>query len=191
MKYLASMIFFFAFALIGCEKLGIGPKEPKEPVPTVDFTYIEDQVGNVSFASSTTGKVDSYQWIIGKYTNNQPNPANSAWFEDNGTYNVTLKVIGPGGEATATKGIMVSNIRGNVVFYSSNATAPITVLLQDNEFGKITFRHNSEPNCTDSQVVRYLVRPGKYAYSAAQGNKTWSGNITVTGNACSKINILQ
>ena len=98
MKYLASMIFFFAFALIGCEKLGIGPKEPKEPVPTVDFTYIEDQVGNVSFASSTTGKVDSYQWIIGKYTNNQPNPANSAWFGNNGTYNVTLKVIGPGGK---------------------------------------------------------------------------------------------
>lgn len=179
-------------ALSGCENLGIGPKEPKEPKPTVDFNFMEDADGNQSFTSSTTGKIDSYWWTLGNQKGTVlPNVPNAFWYEKNGTYNVSLKVTGPGGEATATKGVQVRNIRGSRVFFSTNATAQISVVVNNSFSGTITNRHTTTPTCDTQDAVKFNLKAGDYSYVAIQGNSRWAGNFRVESGECGFTNLTQ
>jgi PKD repeat protein len=128
----------------------------------------------VNFTDLSVGDVDSWSWSFGDGgTANVKNPAHT--YTANGTYNVSLTVIGSGGVDTETKAgyVIVNDIVANFVGAPLNGSTPLLVSFTDLSTGVIASR---SWNFGDGGTST-LQNP-THSYSSA-GSYTVS--LTVTG----------
>ncbi|MEQ8677991.1 MAG: PKD domain-containing protein, partial [Aggregatilineales bacterium] len=97
----------------------------------------------VQFTNQSTGNITAYEWNFGDgQTSNAVSPAHT--FVDVGTYNVILRVLGPGGSSTVTRQITVQNpqIPAPDAVFTPNTTitgnTPLQVQFENASTGDIT-----------------------------------------------------
>ena len=77
------------------------------PAPDADFTISSDSGEapyQITFNSTSTGQITSYEWNIDDDSGIESySPSFTYTYEDPGTYDVTLKVVGPGGIGEVTE----------------------------------------------------------------------------------------
>ncbi len=96
-------LFIYCLALL-IPMIGLSSCEEEIAAPTVSFTFEVDG-SEVTFTSVTTD-TDSYMWEFGDgSTSTEANPVHS--YVVSGTYTVTLKVTGGGGDATASEDVAI------------------------------------------------------------------------------------
>jgi PKD repeat protein len=123
----AMMGLFFALILgvVGCQK-----DEPKpKPVASFEVSTISGTVPLKIQITNTSENATRYEWNFGDgQTSNSQNP--SITYTVAGNYTITLKAIGDGGEATATKVINVSPPAKPIASFTTSrlvGIAPLTV----------------------------------------------------------------
>jgi PKD repeat protein/Tol biopolymer transport system component len=127
----------------------------------------------VQFTNQSTGSITTYEWIFGDgNTSNQQNPSNT--FTAVGTYNVILRVTGPGGQSSVTRQITVENpqVPPPDAIFAVDVTSgqtPLTVRFANQSTGNIV---SQSWDFGDGSAVSTEQSP-VHVYSAA-------GTFTVT-----------
>ena len=162
-----------------------------EPLPTVDFTYKLNANGNVTFNVSSAN-ADSYEWDFGDNSGGVGRLATHE-YNSNGSFVVTLKAIGKGGETVTQSKVLVNNITGTVMFYQSqNGGYHIEVSVDGKYYGLITgYQTSGSPECGGQYFVTVSnLTEGTHSFTAKQINKsnplTWSNTFKIVGGVCSK-----
>jgi PKD repeat protein len=149
------------------------------PIPVANFT-VNATSGtvpfNVQFTDKSTGNVTSYNWDFGDgSTSTIKNPTHT--YSTKGTYTVTLKVEGPGGNSTETIynyinvswAVPVANFTVN----ATKGTVPFDVQFTDKSTGNVTsyyWNFGDGSNSKDKSTTHLYTVPGTYAVT-----------LTVTG----------
>ncbi|MFN8376391.1 MAG: PKD domain-containing protein [Anaerolineae bacterium] len=121
----------------------------------------------VQFTNQSTGTITTYEWIFGDgNTSNQQNPSNT--FTAVGTYNVILRVTGPGGSSSVTRQITVENPQvpaPDAIFAVdvSSGQTPLTVRFANQSTGQIV---SQSWDFGDGSTVSTEVSP-VHTYTAA------------------------
>ncbi|NWF69667.1 MAG: PKD domain-containing protein, partial [Chloroflexi bacterium] len=119
---------------------------------------------SVQFTDQSTGSITTYEWIFGDgNTSNQRNPTNT--FTAVGTYNVILRVTGPGGSSNVTRQITVENPQvpapdAAFAVDLSTGQTPLTVRFANQSTGQIVsqtwdFGDGTTPSTEVSPVHTY------------------------------------
>jgi len=118
--------------------------QPNIPAPVASFTAdptTGDKPLIVRFTSTSSGQINSYLWEFGNgQTSIDPNPV--YLYENEGTYDVSLTVSGPGGQNTATGRITVTQpVQAPDAGFTANPTqgeVPLNVQFTNTSTGDIT-----------------------------------------------------
>ena len=147
----------------------------------------------VQFRDASDGQVQQYRWDFGDgETSNRRNPSHT--FNEVGTYNVILEVIGPGGSSTAVQQITVedtefdppdaafsaSSLEGEVpltVQFRQQSRGEITSYLWDLDGDGITDKVNPNPSFVYNQAGEFNV---KLTVIGPGGQSTTSQTVTIT-----------
>jgi len=81
-------------------------------IVVADFTITDistDEVRNTYLLNSTTSGPFLYVWDLGNGTMHQGGAVDTAFYEERGTYTITLTVLSEGGHSIATQEIVVEN----------------------------------------------------------------------------------
>ena len=139
--------------------------------------------GNTIEWDATYGLPDARVGLVdGKLTFVYPSvPTSITTSYNRGSWLSRCGPLSIGGSGTTT---------GSAMFWvaSDLGCGPITV--QCNSVSKtITGFYGSSPACGVTNSANFTFSPGTYSFSASCSGKTWSGNITVTSNECSKLQL--
>lgn len=182
------------FFLYGCQK-------DVPPAPVARFEYRENAAtrdgAQYTFVNLTTN-AQTYNWTFGDGgSSSEQHP--TYVFKKNGTYNVTLKATGEGGEDYFNQSIRVSTVptTGRLIFWSRIGNkGNITVSIAGSEIGKITVYQTSTnaPDCGTSGFVTVTLPEGTYSYTAkSQGliPYSWSGSIQIINGMCRSLQLTE
>jgi PKD repeat protein len=125
----------------------------------------------VQFTDQSTGEITAREWNFGDgTTSGATNPART--FVDVGSYNVILRVEGPGGSSSVTRQITVENPEippPDAAFLPDtpiSGEAPLTVQFQNESSGEIdSFNWNfgdGSPTSGDQDPLHTFTQPGTY-----------------------------
>jgi len=173
----------------------VNVQSPTAPVAafTQDRTSGQGQV-TVQFTDQSTGNITGHFWNFGDGTgSNERNPRHT--FENVGTYNVLLTVVGAGGASTTTRQITVQNpaVPPPVASFTLNqfiGVAPLTVQFTNQSTGNISaYNWNfGDGNLSTQQNPSHTyTNPGTYfvtlIVSGPGGQNTAQAVITVNAPA--------
>lgn len=123
----------------------------------------------VQFTDRSTGQIDNYRWDFGDgTTSNERNPRHV--FTEERTYNVTLRVRGPGGTGRAYSVVTVTRPQAlpPVASFTPQTTggeAPLRIQFMDTSTGEITSRlweFGDGTTSTDQNPIHEFTNPGAY-----------------------------
>ncbi len=146
-KYLFVMLCAFTLSglFFSCSE------DETDPKPTADFTFspLEPSVGETVSFSATTSNTTSIEWssVPASFSASSANPTHT--FNEAGTYQITLKAKGPGGEVSAQKSITVKALAISVSSsFTFSPTAPEVgqaVQFTNTSTGAASFQWSSVP----------------------------------------------
>ncbi|MFD2571835.1 PKD domain-containing protein [Spirosoma soli] len=209
-NYLLFLVLLCSSLFTACSNQGREDAvNPHEPTPTVDFSFQENSTGDMTFATTTTGKITSYSWSFGdQQTSNEVNPIHP--YNRNKTYSVSLKVKGPGGEAVTSKLVETKNVEGTVIFWTSKIY--IDVLMEPQTSVGIWFPNtsplkfysppqiikksfSSAPPCSTEGAATFKGKDGDTVYWNSNGSSSpfgggiFYGYFTFVGRECKNVKI--
>ncbi|MCO6444078.1 MAG: PKD domain-containing protein, partial [Anaerolineae bacterium] len=145
----------------------------------------------VQFTDRSTGTIDSWRWDFGDgTTSNERSPRKV--FTTEGTYNISLRVRGPGGTGRAHSVVTVSNPQvpppqANFTPTNTGGIAPLSIQYTDTSQGQITSRlweFGDGTTSTDQNPIHQFVNPGVYTVrltvNGPGGTASLTGTVTVT-----------
>ncbi|MCA9890594.1 MAG: PKD domain-containing protein, partial [Anaerolineae bacterium] len=150
----------------------INVTSPSAPVASFNVNPTSGEAPlTVTFTNTTTGSYTTSLWDFGDgetSTSNSP----SHTFDDVGTYNVILQVIGPGGTAQAVRQITVENpqVPAPVAGFTPSVTSgnvPLTVTFGNTTTGETTmflwdFDGDGITDSTDKDPTYVFQNPGTF-----------------------------
>jgi len=73
-----------------------------------------------------------------------------------------------------------------ICFWSDlNKASTIKIWVDEYYFGKLSQKHNSQPNCAESGTITIEVEPGSYYFKGAgRGTIDWNGQVVAKENEC-------
>jgi hypothetical protein len=80
---------------------------------------------------------------------------------------------------------------GQAMFWTASDLGCGNITITCNGVSKVVSGYYSSgaPSCGAANTATFSLNPGTYSYTGRCSNKTWSGNITVTSNGCSKLQL--
>lgn len=180
-----STILTVGIFLVGCNK---------QPASDFELDKSEYTAGDVVKCSNKSLDAKSYKWTFPDgqtsalkdvdYTLSSSTPA--------GSYSIKLEAISKKGNkrSESSKSYTVKAAVGQVVFWQAPACGcNITNVTIGSTTRQITLDFSSVPTCGDNGTATFNLPIGTYSFSATDGTKTWNGNITITKNNCSKLQL--
>jgi PKD repeat protein len=180
---------FFVLFTFQCKQTDVTP----EPSGTIETAA----TGRGEYKFIVNGKnIDSYEWSPGDNTRKYFEASPTIQYQNNGTYVVSLTLTGKGGTTKISKILVVNDVVGAVTFWTKNATYSIDVSAGGRNMGTITSNYSGTPDCGASGTAwsGYSFVPGTYSFSAKENRNngsSWSGNITIYANQCTKLQLSQ
>ena len=150
-------------------------EEPVIPPPTAAFAAQPDSGDaplTVTFSNQTVGDITRYEWDFtsdGTVDSTDANPQHT--YDDPGSYVVTLRAFGPGGETSTTATITVDQpIPAPEAAFSAqpdSGDAPLTVTFSNQTTGDVTsyewdFTSDGTVDSTDANPQHTYDDPGSY-----------------------------
>jgi PKD repeat protein len=123
----------------------------------------------VQFTDRSTGQIDNYRWDFGDgTTSNERNPRHV--FTEERTYNITLRVRGPGGTGRAYSVVTVTRPQAlppaaSFTPKDTGGPAPLDIQFTDTSTGEITARlweFGDGTTSTDQNPIHRFTNPGGY-----------------------------
>src|SRR5690606_16193224 len=123
----------------------------------------------VEFTDRSTGQIDNYRWDFGDgTTSNERNPRHV--FTEERTYNITLRVRGPGGTGRAYSVVTVTRPQAlppaaSLTPQTTGGEAPLSIHFEDTSTGEITSRlweFGDGTTSTDKDPIHEFVNPNTY-----------------------------
>ena len=175
-------------------------EEPVIPPPTAAFAAQPDSGDaplTVTFSNQTVGDITRYEWDFtsdGTVDSTDANPQHT--YDDPGSYVVTLRAFGPGGETSTTATISVDQpIPAPEAAFSAqpdSGDAPLTVTFSNQTTGDVTsyewdFTSDGTVDSTDANPQHTYDDPGNYVATLRAfgpgGETSTTATITVTAPA--------
>jgi len=166
----------------------------KQPAADFSLDKSEYTAGDVVKTTNSSLDAKSYKWTFPdgqtsasqnvEYTLSSSTPA--------GTYSIKLEAISKKGNkrSESSKSFSVKAALGEIVFWQApSCGCGITSVTIGSTVKQITLDFNSVPTCGDNGTATFTLPVGTHSFTATDGTKTWSGNITVTKNTCSKMQL--
>ncbi|MBK8135454.1 MAG: PKD domain-containing protein [Chloroflexi bacterium] len=145
---------------------------------------------SVQFTDRSTGNITDYRWDFGDgTTSNERSPRHV--FTVQGTYNISLRVRGPGGTGRAFSVVTVSNPQvnppvANFTPLNTGGNAPLGIQFTDTSTGQVTSRlweFGDGTTSTDQNPIHQFASPGSYSVrltvSGPGGTASQVGTVTV------------
>jgi PKD repeat protein len=183
------LLLLLCFTLLSCEKIFTSPK------PEAEFDFIQGSGGLVTFIN-TSKNSSSYFWDFGDGGSSTTfNPTYS--YKRNGTFIVTLRANGDGGESTINRTLNISSIptNGNFIFWST-LSKTIKVYINGSYVGTNTkyMTQGTAPSCGTNGFTTVTLPQGTYNFRAEEDSffgSTWSGQIDVFNGVCRSLRLIQ
>ena len=175
-------------------------EEPVIPPPTAAFAAQPDSGDaplTVTFSNQTVGDITRYEWDFtsdGTVDSTDANPQHT--YDDPGSYVVTLRAFGPGGETSTTATITVDQLipAPEAAFSAQpdSGDAPLTVTFSNQTTGDVTsyewdFTSDGTVDSTDANPQHTYDDPGNYVATLRAfgpgGETSTTATITVTAPA--------
>jgi len=157
-----------------------------EPVANFDYSYTDNQApALVSFSNYSTD-AEEYLWNFGDgNTTTQQSPTHT--YEDGGTFSISLKASGRGGDNTMSKSITIINPTSFIVRNQSSVTlyTVLTFYYDGSTIHEDTYvDHGTVPAGTQTDEVITEHPTTDMAFSLADGTMGWVvETFTLTPNA--------
>jgi PKD repeat protein len=139
---------------------------------------------NVTFTDQSTGEVTSRNWSFGDGGTSTAATAVHT-FANPGVYEVSLTLVGPGGQATQVKpayitvqaSVPVANFVGNVV----KGSAPLAVTFQNTSSGQITgstWNFGDGTSSSQANPTHTYTKPGNYSVTLTVSGPSGANTLT-------------
>lgn len=203
MKTLAlrAVLLYMVSLLSGLYFVSCSKKSDPVPAPVITFDIGETNIPGTIYTYNRTLYATSYVWDFGDGTQSNKFDPDHAYAR-NGTYQVTLRATGRGGESSSSQTITISSLSsgnptnptnptspkpGRAVFFTSQTSgwSSITVSIDGVNEGSFSSSFSSTPSCGALGALTISRSPGIYNYTARSNTGlVWNGTIPITENGC-------
>lgn len=178
--FLLPVLFFFA-----CGKNNI-------LIATYTLSTTNPHTGETIHCTDVTQDADSYEWYIdGNFYSGEKQP--DFVFQQAGTYRIKLVVKAKRHEDSSIEKQLTVDRKGKAVFWQSSANFVNTVNIVMIPGGSLTTGLGSAPSCGDAGAFTIeLAAPDTVNYTAYElypGTRTWSGQLVVSENGCTVVEL--
>lgn len=169
-------------------------KDAGPPEPVADFTATEDGFGAVQFIATATDAT-TYNWDFGDGNSDSSSPTPLHVYKKNGTFNVYLRVDGPGGNTVVAKAVVVKGVRGSAMFWKASGTRSLEVYVDDQYVG-VTINNYPQGargcGLAGTATVDKLTE-GVHRFRAKEQSgllpRTYEGNFVIIAGQCTPVQI--
>ena len=192
--------------LCGLYFVSCSKKEEPVPAPIITFDIGETNSPGMIYTYNRTSHASNYIWDFGDGAKSEEEEPYHTYTK-NGTYRVTLRAIGKGGESSSSQTITISSLSsgnpsnptnptspktGRAIFFTSQTSgwSSISVAIDGVTEGSFSSSFSSTPSCGALGALTIGKSPGTYAYTARSNTGVaWNGTVSITENGCQPVRL--